>query len=45
MLGGGWDIQTLNVLMAETSNGKSLWMQNFATKSADMGHNVLYITL
>lgn len=22
MLGGGWDIQTLNVLMAETSNGK-----------------------
>lgn len=23
----------------------SLWMQNFAVKSADMGHNVLYITL
>lgn len=23
----------------------SLWMQNFAIKSADMGHNVLYITL
>jgi replicative DNA helicase len=22
MLGGGWDIQTLNVIMAETSNGK-----------------------
>ncbi len=45
MLGGGWDIQTLNVVMAETNNGKSLWMQNFAVKSADMGHNVLYITL
>ena len=45
MLGGGWDIQTLNCLMAETSNGKSLWMQNFACKSADYGHNVLYITL
>jgi len=23
----------------------SLWMQNFAIKSADMGHNVLYVTL
>jgi replicative DNA helicase len=45
MLGGGWDIQTLNVIMAETNNGKSLWMQNFAVKSADLGYNVLYITL
>ena len=45
MLGGGWDIQTLNCLMAETNNGKSLWMQNFAVRSADIGHNVLYITL
>lgn len=45
MLGGGWDIQTLNCVMAETNNGKSLWMQNFAVKAADMGSNVLYITL
>lgn len=45
MLGGGWDIQTLNCIMAETSNGKSLWMQNFAVKSADMGYDVVYITL
>ena len=45
MLNGGWDIQTLNCIMAETSNGKSLWMQNFAVKSADLGYNVLYITL
>jgi replicative DNA helicase len=45
MLGGGWDIQTLNLIMAATNNGKSLWMQNFAVKSADMGYNVLYITL
>lgn len=45
MLGGGWDICTLNIIMAETSNGKSLWMQNFATRSANMGHNVLYVTL
>jgi len=45
ILGGGWDIQTLNVVMAETNNGKSLWMQNFAVLSADLGYNVLYITL
>lgn len=45
MLGGGWDISTLNVVMAETNNGKSLWMQNFAVKAADMGSNVLYVTL
>jgi replicative DNA helicase len=45
MLGGGWDISTLNCIMAETNNGKSLWMQNFAVKSADAGYNVLYITL
>jgi KaiC/GvpD/RAD55 family RecA-like ATPase len=31
--------------MAQTNGGKSLWMQNFAVRSANMGHNVLYITL
>jgi len=45
ILGGGWDIATLNCIMAETNNGKSLWMQNFAIKSADSGYNVLYVTL
>src|SRR5574344_142405 len=35
ILGGGWDVSTLNVLMAETCNGKSLWMQNFAVKCAN----------
>ena len=45
MLGGGWDVGTLNCLMASTNNGKSLWMQNFAVRSSDQGHNVLYITL
>jgi replicative DNA helicase len=45
MLGGGWDVQTLNVIMAATNAGKSLWMQNFAVRSADLGYNVLYITL
>ena len=45
ILGGGWDIGTLNCIMAETNNGKSLWMQNFAVKTADAGYNVLYVTL
>ena len=45
MLAGGWDISTLNVIMAQTNGGKSLWMQNFAVRSADLGYNVLYITL
>ena len=45
MLGGGWDIQTLNCIMAETNNGKSLWMQNLTYKAADLGYNVLYVTL
>ena len=45
MLGSGWDVQTLNVIMAQTNGGKSLWMQNFAVRSADLGYNVLYITL
>lgn len=45
MLGGGWDVQTLNCIMAETNNGKSLWMQNFAVMSANNGYNVLYVTL
>jgi replicative DNA helicase len=45
MLGGGWDQSTLNLLMAQTSGGKSLWMQNLSVKSANLGYNVLYITL
>ncbi len=45
ILGGGWDIQTFNVIMGQTNSGKSLWMQNFAINSANMGYNVLYITL
>jgi replicative DNA helicase len=45
MLGGGWDIGTLNMLMGETNSGKSLWMQNLAVASANMGSNVLYVTL
>lgn len=45
MLGGGWDIATLNMLMAETNGGKSLWMQNLAIGAANKGYNVLYVTL
>lgn len=45
ILGGGWDIGTLSILMAETNNGKSLWMQNLSVLSANLGYNVLYITL
>lgn len=45
MLGGGWDVGTLNILMAATNAGKSLWMQNLAVNTANLGYNVLYITL
>lgn len=45
MLGGGWDVGTLNILMGMSNSGKSLWMQNFAVKTANLGHNILYITL
>jgi len=45
MLGGGWDIGTLNMLMGETNSGKSLWMQNLSVASANQGYNVLYVTL
>ena len=45
VLGGGFDISTLNLLMGTTNSGKSLWMQNFAVNCANKGYNVLYITL
>ena len=45
MTGGGFDVCTLNMLMAETNAGKSLWMQNFAVNVANLGYNVLYVTL
>lgn len=45
ILNGGWDVGTLNVLMAETNNGKSLWMQNLAVNAANLGKNVVYVTL
>lgn len=45
LLGGGLDRKTLNVLMAQTNGGKSLWMQNFAMYAANKGYNVVYISL
>jgi replicative DNA helicase len=45
ILGGGWDVQTLNILMGMSNAGKSLWMQNFAVRAANLGYNVLYVTL
>lgn len=45
MLGGGLDIDTLNILMGSTNSGKSLWMQNMAANIADNGYNVVYFTL
>lgn len=45
MLGSGWDVKTFNVLMGATNSGKSLWMQNIAVNAANLGRNVLYITL
>lgn len=45
ILGGGWNQASLNVLMAQTSGGKSMWMQNMSVKAADQGANVAYITL
>lgn len=45
LLNGGLDRKTLNVLMAQTNGGKSLWMQNFAMYAANKGYNVVYVTL
>ena len=42
---GGFDIQTLTVLMAPSNAGKSVWMQNLSVSCASHGYNVLYITL
>lgn len=45
ILNGGWDRKTLNILLAETGGGKSLWMQNLAVNAANAGYNVGYVTL
>lgn len=45
MLNGGWDRKTLNILMLEVNNGKSLMMQNFSVNAANAGYNVGIVTL
>ena len=45
ILGGGWDLASLNVIMGETNIGKSLWMQNIAANALSNNKNVVYVTL
>ena len=45
MLGGGFDVSTLSILMGTTNSGKSVWLQNIASNAANMGYNVVYFTL
>lgn len=42
---GGVERKTLNVLLAGTGVGKSLFMCHFASKYLQLGYNVLYLTL
>lgn len=42
---GGVERKTLNVLLAGTGVGKSLFMCHFASQYLQLGYNVLYITL
>jgi replicative DNA helicase len=44
-LDGGFDIITLTTLMCESGGGKSIWMQNLTTNCANLGYNVLYVSL
>jgi replicative DNA helicase len=45
MLGGGLDLSSLNTIFASAGCGKSLFMQNLAVNCADLGYNVVYISL
>lgn len=42
---GGVERKTLNVLLAGTGVGKSLFMCHFASRYLQLGYNVLYLTL
>jgi replicative DNA helicase len=42
---GGVPVKTLNIILAGTGSGKSLFMCHMAASSISQGHNVLYITL
>ena len=45
ILHGGWDKGTFNVLMGETSVGKSMWLYNIACNAANQGKNVAILTI
>ncbi|MFV2015596.1 MAG: DnaB-like helicase C-terminal domain-containing protein, partial [Candidatus Heimdallarchaeota archaeon] len=45
LLNGGWDRKTLNILMAPSGVGKSLWLCNIAVNAANAGKNVAYVSL
>lgn len=45
ILNGGWDKGTFNVLMGETNCGKSMWLYNIASNSANQGKNVAIVTV
>jgi len=45
ILNGGWDRKTLNIFMAPSNAGKSLWLGNCAVNAANAGKNVVIVTL
>jgi replicative DNA helicase len=44
-LNGGWKRKTMTVLAGPSNVGKSQWLCNIGANCADMGYNVLYVTL
>ncbi len=45
LLSGGWDFGTLNILMGETSVGKSMWLHNISVKAVESGKVIVIVTL
>lgn len=45
IMGGGWDLATLNIIMGETNVGKSMWLHNIASNAIKDGKNVAVISL
>jgi len=45
ILHGGWDKATFTVLMGETNVGKSMWLYNIAKNAANIGNNVLIVSV
>ena len=45
VLDEGWGRASLNVVMAQTSGGKSMMMCNMASRMVDNGYNCLYVSL